>query len=210
MCEFQIIIEPRNTMVTPVLYYFDTAGRAEAIRLAFRYAKLPFEDKRFNHEEFKNTYKQQSPSGQVPFLQIGDKKLTETLAILSYVGTLANLMPKDPLDHAKFLQIYMIVESMFPHVRKLYHKEAKPEDVRGDIIPTLEFVDKLVAESQDKDGYVVGGTLTVLDLFIHGTLKSFDTLGIERGNTLTHLGKVSEAVCKHPNLQEYFNQTKST
>lgn len=74
------------------LTYFDVPGRAEKIRLTLRLARIPFEDKRISQAEWPQL-KNSTPLKHLPILEIGDEKtvLSESLAILRYVGKLGNL-----------------------------------------------------------------------------------------------------------------------
>eukprot|EP00931_Biecheleriopsis_adriatica_P088884 TRINITY_DN63110_c0_g1_i1.p1 TRINITY_DN63110_c0_g1~~TRINITY_DN63110_c0_g1_i1.p1 ORF type:complete len:229 (-),score=59.64 TRINITY_DN63110_c0_g1_i1:106-792(-) len=83
----------------PKLIYFNIPGKAEAIRLAFHYAKIPFEDYRFKDRDEFIRMKQSGELqfGQVPALIVQGKTLTQSAAILRYVGKQAGLYPEDPV-----------------------------------------------------------------------------------------------------------------
>mmetsp|Transcript_21700 Transcript_21700/g.66769 ORF Transcript_21700/g.66769 Transcript_21700/m.66769 type:complete len:230 (+) Transcript_21700:901-1590(+) len=97
-------------MTTHKLIYFDIKGKAEALRLAFAYCKIPFEDKRFaSRDEFAAMKASGALQfGQVPALEVssGDAKtvLTQSVAILRYIAKLnpeAKLYPSDPVAAAR-------------------------------------------------------------------------------------------------------------
>lgn len=84
------------------LYYFDLAGKGEAIRLALHYAGIPFEDILMTREQMlalkaDGTLKY----GQVPCLAIpGGGVICQSNAILRYIGRIATpdkIYPSDPL-----------------------------------------------------------------------------------------------------------------
>jgi glutathione S-transferase len=87
-------------MSTLKLTYFDAAGRAEAIRIAFALAGIPFEDVRLQYPEF-GALKQSGglPLGSVPVLEVDGVPLVQTSAMLRYAARLgsAGLYPADPL-----------------------------------------------------------------------------------------------------------------
>jgi len=70
------------------LYYFDSIGGGELIRLIFHAAKQDFEDFRFSREEWA-TIKPTVPGGLVPYLETPDRPvgqgMTQTLAIARYL-----------------------------------------------------------------------------------------------------------------------------
>uniref|UniRef100_A0A1I7XNZ4 glutathione transferase n=1 Tax=Heterorhabditis bacteriophora TaxID=37862 RepID=A0A1I7XNZ4_HETBA len=69
------------------LYYFDSRGRAEPIRLIFHYFNVHFNDQRLTKEEWVNM-KPDSPMGQLPYLSVDDGKiiLCQMTAICRYLA----------------------------------------------------------------------------------------------------------------------------
>jgi glutathione S-transferase len=93
------------------LYYFNLAGKGEAIRLACAYGGVPLEDFRMHANEFHELkVSGKIPFGQVPALSVDDDiMLFQSAAIMRYVGKLAGLYPtNDDLYAAK---IDMAVDS---------------------------------------------------------------------------------------------------
>ncbi|KAJ8599923.1 hypothetical protein CTAYLR_002867 [Chrysophaeum taylorii] len=93
-------------MSVPKLLYFDIPGKAEAIRLCFTYAGIPFEDYRFKDREEFLAMKTSGKLvfGQVPALEVEDVILTQSTAILRYVAKLkaeSALYPADPILAAR-------------------------------------------------------------------------------------------------------------
>jgi len=70
------------------LSYFDLGGRAEGIRMLLNHAQVEFEDHRVTGESWATlkSNKTECPTGKVPVLRYGDKVLTQSQAILRYVG----------------------------------------------------------------------------------------------------------------------------
>ena len=84
------------------LYYFNIPGKGEPIRLACAYSGIDFEDVRVDREQFEKL-KQESklPFGQLPVLQVSeDTFLSQSAAIMRYIGKLGGLYPKDPIAAA--------------------------------------------------------------------------------------------------------------
>ncbi len=97
------------------LVYFDAKGKGEAIRLALTYCNIPFEDYRFKSRDEFIQMKESGTLmfGQVPALFIDGVILTQSAAILRYVGKLSQIhrpdkciYPKNPLV-ASFVDAFM-------------------------------------------------------------------------------------------------------
>lgn len=85
-------------MVHYKLSYFDLRARGELIRLIFKYAKQDFDDNRIQFSEWPKLkssnifcllFKKKIlaiPYGQVPLLEIDEKKLSQSLAIARYLA----------------------------------------------------------------------------------------------------------------------------
>lgn len=93
------------------LYYFNIPGKGEPIRLACAYGGVPLEDFRMHANEFHDLkVNGKLAFGQVPALSVDDDTMiTQSAAIMRYVGKLAGLYPtNDDLYAAK---IDMLVDS---------------------------------------------------------------------------------------------------
>eukprot|EP00920_Eleutheroschizon_duboscqi_P037126 GHVT01088906.1.p1 GENE.GHVT01088906.1~~GHVT01088906.1.p1 ORF type:complete len:108 (-),score=16.23 GHVT01088906.1:1775-2098(-) len=94
--------EPKKMMR---LTYFDSKAKAESVRLAFFIGGVEFEDKRVSREEF-GAMKESLPFGQLPILTLADgSQMAQSLAILTYAAKQAGLLPEDPLQLAKVMQV---------------------------------------------------------------------------------------------------------
>ena len=84
------------------VFYFDGAGRAEAIRLLLKHAKVEFEDVRLKGEEWpalkesgKLEYK------QMPALEMEGKMYVQSHAIMALLGSKYGYYPTDPESQYK-------------------------------------------------------------------------------------------------------------
>ena len=81
------------------LYYFNMPGRAESIRQALTIGGIPFEDVRLAGPEFgEKKAAGFFKFGQVPAIEIDGKVYGQSLAILSWVGRQAKLVPTDSIQ----------------------------------------------------------------------------------------------------------------
>ena len=85
------------------LTYFDIWGRAEGARMTAGCGGVEFEDNRLPSMEAWGALKASgfSPSGQIPVLEVGDVKLTQSHAMVRFFGKKGGLYPEDALAAAK-------------------------------------------------------------------------------------------------------------
>jgi hypothetical protein len=85
------------------LYYFNTPGKGECVRLLCTYSNLDFEDVRISSDDLGNLKKEgKLVFGQVPALEVDGKNvLVQSAAIMRYLGKLTGLYPSCPLQAAK-------------------------------------------------------------------------------------------------------------
>ncbi len=95
------------------LTYFPIGGRAEPIRLACAVSGIPFTNKVLSPPEFKKV-KPTLPLGQLPVLELDygvmKKTLTQSTAMLRWIGKLGGLYPKD--DDISAMEIDEILSVM--------------------------------------------------------------------------------------------------
>ena len=144
------------------LTYFNIEGAAEKVRLALKLGGLAFEDARVDFPNWP-ALKPTTPYGQVPLLEIDDgPPVTQSFAMLRYVGRLSGLYPDDPLlalhidevcglqeDMARALAPSIFV-GMRPHV--LGYAADLPEAERKGIQAKLRAA--LIAEGGDIPRYL--------------------------------------------------------
>ena len=80
------------------LTYFNIEGAAEKVRLALKLGGIDFQDERIDMASW-SALKPSTPYGQLPLLTIDDQApVTQSFAMLRYVGRLTNLYPADPQE----------------------------------------------------------------------------------------------------------------
>src|SRR5262245_25884467 len=94
------------------LMYFDVhGGRGEVARWALFIAGIPFEDKRIPGANWASV-KPSTPFGAMPVLKIDGKEISQSNAIIRYVGKLGKLYPDDALQAAYCDEIMDAVEDI--------------------------------------------------------------------------------------------------
>lgn len=94
------------------LTYFDfSGGRAEPARLAMHIGGIPFEDYRFSPGQF-DEIRKSLPLGQVPTLHINDVLVTQSDAIIRYIGKLTGLYPTDDFQALLCDEVMSVLEDI--------------------------------------------------------------------------------------------------
>lgn len=165
------------------LYYGNSRGRAEPIRLVFHFLGVDFEDYRMEQGEFTGALKDKAPMKQVPFIEIdgGKTTLCQTVSICRYLAK--SIKPEQwfggatKTDSAK-------VDMMADGFADIYQMAAMakyaPENIRdgmqalykAQIGPKLEIMQDLLKKS--KGDYFVGKTIHWCDVYILGVLQALD------------------------------------
>lgn len=78
-------------MTTYKFHYFDGRGRGELTRLIFAASGTPYEDIRISYETEWSHRKNETPLGQLPYLEYNDTILPQSIAIARFVAKENNL-----------------------------------------------------------------------------------------------------------------------
>ena len=161
------------------LTYFDFhGGRAEPARLALAIGGIAFEDHRFAYPEFAELRKA-TPFGQVPTLLVDGVQVTQSDAILRYVGKLAGLYPTDPYQALLCDEVSYVVEEtnvkFGPSFRMTgdAQKEARTALVNG-VLPV--YLGWLQSQLQAHGGeYFADKRLTIADLKVFVDIRGLNS-----------------------------------
>lgn len=176
-------------MTKLTLKYFPIGGRAEPIRLAAAIGKVAFTNQVFTFPEF-SEIKSTLPFGQLPVLEIesddGKKSvITQSSAILRYIGKIGGTYPSDALEALQVDEINGIMDDLIETLAMtvggavkngLSEKEWTGEEkiaIRQkwmkDTMPKfLGYLEAKLKESTS--GWLVGDSITIADLRVEGNL----------------------------------------
>lgn len=201
-------------MVQYTLHYFNGRGRAEISRLIFAAAGVEFNDNRiFDWPQTKSN----TPIGQLPYLEIDDTKLPQSLSIARYLAREYNLVGDSNLDAAK---CDSIVDTCIDLMTAFYNKvflvaDASAKEIalkkflEDDVIKGLTNTETLI-QMYSVNGHSVGSRLTWADLFIYEvtfTLLRYDPNAL---NNFSKIRKVREIVEQNTNVSNYLKSRPET
>lgn len=199
------------------LTYFNAAGRAEPLRVAFHITGLPFADHRVDYAGF-GALKSEGklPLGSVPVLDVDGLRVTQTGAMLRYVARLgeSDLYPADlhdallvdsVVDTFNDTLLNALGPSLFERdpTKKL---EMRMAFVQGPMARACSYVESLVARSGGP--FVLGKMMSIADLVVANQVLSFQSGRIDgvTHDTLApypHLRALTEAYLADPRVQAY-------
>ncbi|XP_061178875.1 glutathione S-transferase 1-like [Saccostrea echinata] len=201
-------------MPTYKLMYFQGKGRAEVIRLAFTLAGQVFEDKRFTLEEWLKV-KPTIPQNHLPGLQVDDKYIPQSGAILRYVGRAFGLYGDNNDESTRIDVIIGATDDFLKDVSDaVYEKdETKKAELKKDLEENkfpqyLNLMEEILKENNGGDGFFVGNRLSIADL------KVFDTVDQVASYATPppfppKLGAFIEKVKNNPKIKEYISKQAS-
>ena len=167
------------------LTYFNfDGGRGEPVRIAFNAAGIDFEDHRISFDEFTKT-RDGMPFRCAPVLEIDGVAVTQSNAMLRYVGKLAGLYPDDDLQALYCDETMGAVEDLLHHVVTTFGlegdvlKKARKKLTDGWLTTFVNGVAELLARGGGE--YFADNRLTVADLKVFMQVRSL------RSGTLDHV-----------------------
>jgi glutathione S-transferase len=159
-----------------VLHYFDLRGRGEPLRWIFHYAGQEFEDHRIDPSQWA-TVKTTTPQGQLPYLEIDDKQLPESMAIGRYLARQFGIAGQNALEEA---QADAIIDHQRDASREYWSwiaavlvakDQAKADEIKAKYFseglpPYLQSFEKKLQNNSQGQGFLVGNKPTWADFIV--------------------------------------------
>ena len=161
---------------TPTVGYWDIKGLGEQIRQLLRYSGVQFNDKRYDTKQ-REVWREEKPTlgldfPNLPYYIDSDVKLTQSVAIMRYLGKKHGLIATDPITGA----VQDMVEQQLIDIKngfmKLVHspdwEQKKADYVKDTLTPQLDSFAKFLAKS----GKWVTKDLSYVDFIAYNLLTS--------------------------------------
>ncbi len=165
------------------LTYFDIdGGRGEPVRIAFHAAGVEFDDHRISFQEFMQT-RGDMPFTCAPLLDIDGIPVTQSNAMLRYVGKLAGLYPEDSLQALYCDEAMDAIEDLINHIVRTLMlegdalKAARDELREGWLTTFIKGYNRLLERGGGE--YFADKRLTVADLKVFVQVRSIRNGGLE-------------------------------
>ncbi|MEL7099460.1 MAG: glutathione S-transferase family protein [Pseudomonadota bacterium] len=157
--------------------YYAPGTISIAVAIALEEAGLPYTPVAIDFasaEQTKPDYLAQNPKGRVPTLEVDGTRLTETGAILDYIGTLAPaLIPTDPLAaaHMRSVMYYLASTMHVNHAHKMRgprwaDAEASWADMTAKVPETMAASASFVEAHALRGHFVIGDDLSIADPYL--------------------------------------------
>jgi glutathione S-transferase len=203
-------------MTKPRLTYFDNPrSRGEECRLALFLAGVEFEDHRLPRDQWA-ALKPKTPFGSLPTFEVeGKPPVSQSNAILGYIGRRYGLFPKDEWEALRLDSLMSACEDLRYAVNRTLGIQ-DPEEVKRKRAELVAGPLKTWAANMERQivGPFAGGNdISVADI------KLFIVTGWLKGGILDHvptdvlaefpkLEKLHDAVKQHPKVVAWYARTK--
>jgi len=191
------------------LYYFDIRGRAEPIRFTFAQAGVPFEEVLIPGLEWQKC-KEQMPFGQIPVLEVDGKQLSQSAAILRYLGSQHGLEADNAWDRAvgdelatSWVDMLGPIGGVVNESDPVAKKQKLDEFIEEFLKARLQFFNEHFSKS--KSGFVVGNKVTWCDFAIYGSLAMVKDFYHVPFTGYDHLEKFMKKIESLPKIKQWKN-----
>jgi len=190
------------------LTYFNIRGRAESIRILFSVAGVEFEDNRINGEDWP-AIKPETPWGQLPYLQVGDKTIAQTSTIARFIARRYNLVGANEFETSKCEELVDACSDLSTEWMKFLNEkdEAKKEEVKKAFLdgPAPKYLGKFdKIQAENGGNWMVGSSVSWADAWISNALERMeDTVDSNLLASYPNLKKMKDSFYAIPNVKAY-------
>ncbi|KAG0445073.1 hypothetical protein HPB47_025617 [Ixodes persulcatus] len=200
--------------MAPVLGYWDFRGLAQSIRDLLEYAKVEYEDKRYGYGSDPNWTRDEWLADKpnlgldfpnLPYYLDGDVKLTQSLAILRYLGRKHGLAPKSDELQSQVDVVEMQALDLIRSVARLCYDSGYSDDkLRQFLVDSAEKLRQFEALLAKNGPFAIGEDVTYVDFLLFEALafvRAVEPSNFKR--KFPSLVQYRERVAGLPGLREY-------
>ena len=198
------------------LYYFNSRGNAEVIRIMFAQAGVEYEDVRFTSEQWAE-FKPKTPYGVLPVLEVDGTMIPGSRPISRYLGRQWDMEGSDDIASAI---VDGAVDAMTDLVQKLAplffekdeeKKAAIKKDLLEKLMPrVLGGLEKRAAANNCAAGWFYGPKVTTADIGFFHAMSYLKLIYPDVLDKYPALKKLTQSVESLPNIAEWIKKRPVT
>ncbi|CAG2177143.1 unnamed protein product [Oppiella nova] len=194
---------------TPTLAYWDIRGFGQPIRYLLKYAGVDFNDKRYVYSNEKEWQSDKPNLGldfpNLPYYIDGDIKLTQTLAILRYLGRKHRLVATDDQTLARQdmaeQQILDVMNGLYHIIMNPDYETKKADYFTGTLEPQLDLLVKFMGDKEWLSGQLSYVDFMAYEILDCGQLSYVDFMAYEILDWFRLFS--SDTIAKYPAITRY-------
>ncbi|OWA52271.1 putative Hematopoietic prostaglandin D synthase [Hypsibius exemplaris] len=187
------------------LIYFDGRGRAELIRLIFAAAFQKFEDVRIDVAKWPE-YKLTTPWGGIPILEVNNRPVAQSGAIVRYLARQFHLAGEDKWEQVLVDSALDAIGDLLSAAISLGESQDGPLEKADNIRKFRDHVIPVALTNYDRfismhgnNGFTVGNHITAADIALFNFVDS----------VLHHNVLANESLALYPAVKIVFNNVKA-
>lgn len=204
-------------MSTLKLTYFNSAGRAEPIRMALQMANVPFEDIRLDFAEFAKAKAANAfPLGSLPTLEVDGHVYTQSSAMLRFAAQLGDgeLYPTAPHQALAVDSVIETLNDTLSHAMaaSFWEKdmtkklEMRAALLEGELKQAFSYIEGIIEKSGGP--FVAGNALSTADMVVAShvmMIRRGDLDGVTADDLAPYprLGTLTDAYLEEPRVVGY-------
>uniref|UniRef100_A0A2R5LBF4 glutathione transferase n=1 Tax=Ornithodoros turicata TaxID=34597 RepID=A0A2R5LBF4_9ACAR len=201
--------------MVPVLGYWDIRGLAEAIRYLLAYAGVEYQDKRYGfgsapnwtcEEWLAEKYNLGLDFPNLPYYVDDDVKLTQSLAILKYLGRKHGLAPETPEEQRRVDVAEMQAFDLIMSNLRLCYDPAYNDEKRKVFLEAFQEKADQFSRFLDGHAFIAGDRVTYADFLLYEALEGIRAMdpGVLKNHPV--LQRYTERVAA--GFQEYLQSSR--
>lgn len=194
----------------PTLTYFDLRGRAEAIRLLFTDQGIPFMDRRIRSADSWQALRRSLPLRVLPHYSDPRLSLTQSHAILRYLGSSVGMTPSDPVGQAPFDEALAAVsevqEALWQFAWQPEYRNQPELFINGALSRYLANLQRLYM--RDDTEFWVGGRVSHVDYLAYALTDELRAFFPEALAEFELLGAFHVQMAARPRISAYIGSRK--
>lgn len=201
-------------MPTFKLYYFNSRGNAEPIRLVFAQAGVKYEDIRLTNEQWVE-FKPKTPYATMPVLDIDGKIVGGSGPIARYLAKQYGLAGEDDIARLVLEGAEDAINDLRGKLGPMYfekdedRKATMKKDLEEKMIPrTLGGLEKLAASNPD--GWFYGSKVSYVEFVFIQTVEYLQMENTAVLDKYPALKKLNESVRNLPNIAKWIKERPET